>query len=200
MNPKVTLGLVIFLVVLGGYVYFFEVDPDKTDELDPDSSSVQIYGTEYGEYDIVELEIVTPQGTAHFARTNETLTQDWQMLAPTPLRPDDVDQVRVNGAATRMARLTASQVITHVANLAQYGLDPPELTVTLTISNGQKIVLYTGNETPVAGSRYIRAAEDDQTVYLVSGFAVDDLRHLIEEPPLEPTSNVAPTESWPPTF
>lgn len=184
MNPKVTLGLVILMATLAGYVYFFEIRGNKNSEADKNPT---IYGPQYNEYDIVELKIEGPQGTAHFARTDETLTQDWEMLLPVPLPPDEVDQVRVNGAATRMGRLTASRTITNVTNLTQYGLAPPGLTVTLTISNGQKIILYTGNETPVENNRYIRAAEDDKTVYLVFSFAVDDLRGLIDAPPLAPT-------------
>ena len=195
MKPKVTLALVIVLVALGGYVYLFEIRPNRNDETDSDL--IQIYGREYSEYDIVELEIEKPQDAAHFTRTNETsaqawaaqewVAQEWAMLLPTPLPPDKIDQVRVNGAATRMGHLTASRVITDVTNLAQYGLDPPELTVTLTISNGRKIMLYTGAATPVNNNRYVRLAGDDKTVYLVFSFAVDDLRRLIDEPPFAST-------------
>jgi hypothetical protein len=185
MKPKVTLALVILLAALGGYIYFFEIKGDKKGE--GVNNLTQIYGTEYGEYDITGLEIEGAQGTAHFARTDQNPTQAWEMLLPTPLSPDEVDQVRVNGAATRMGYLTASRVITDVTDLAQYGLDPPELTITLTISNGQKIVLHTGDETPLKNNRYLRLAGDHKTVYLVFSFAVDDLRRLIEEPPFAPT-------------
>jgi hypothetical protein len=58
------------------------------------------------------------------------------------------------------------------------------LTVTLTISNDQKIMLYTGNPTPVDNNRYLYKAADDRTIYLVFGFAIDDLRSLLEEPPV----------------
>ncbi len=187
MNSKVTLVLVLLLVALAGYVYASNRDGDTQAEPTKDSP-LQIYPTPYGEYDIVELEIAAPPGLAHFARTNETPTQDWQMTQPTSLAPTELDQVRVNGAATRLGGLTASQVITGVTNLAQYGLAPsPQLTVTLTISNGQKVTLYTGNQTPVAGSRYIRTAAATESVYLVPAFAVDDLLRLITEPPLAPT-------------
>ncbi|HXV98760.1 MAG TPA: DUF4340 domain-containing protein, partial [Anaerolineae bacterium] len=120
-------------------------------------------------------------------RTHETPTQDWQMTRPITLAPPELDQVRVNGAATRLGGLTASQVITNATDLTQYGLAPsPELTVTLIISNGQKVTLYAGSQTPVAGSRYLRTAEHEP-VYLVSAFAIDDLLQLITEPPLAPT-------------
>ncbi len=188
VNPRITLILVILLAALGGYIYLFEMQGDEDVSSRPD---VLLYDRAYGEYDIVELEIVGPQSKAHFARTDEAPTQDWEMLQPDSLSPDQVDQVRVNGAANRLGHLTASQVITGVANLAQYGLDPPVLIVTLTISDGQKITLHSGAETPVNDNRYLRIANGDQSIYLVFGFAADDLHRLLDEPPLKQT--VGPT-------
>ncbi len=192
MNPRVSLILAIVLAALAGYIYFFELGVD-TKEVD--DGPVQIYGPTYGEYDIVELEIARPQATAHFVRTNQTLTRDWEMLLPIPAPPDWLDQARVNGAATRMGKLTASQVITNVSNLAQYGLDPPQLTVTLTISNGQKIILYPGAETPIDNNRYLLTAVDEQSVYVISSFAIDDLRRLLDDPPLTPAPRPTITTS-----
>ncbi|MBN1992555.1 MAG: DUF4340 domain-containing protein [Anaerolineae bacterium] len=188
MNFKTTIGLIILLVALASYIYFFEIrgNDDEAGPTDP-----TIYGPEYGEYDLVALEIEGPQGTAHFARTDETLTQEWEMLAPTPVPAEAIDQVRVNGAVTRLGYLKPSRVITHVTNLAQYGLNPPQLTVTLIISNGQKIILYTGHETPVKDNRYLRLAGDEQTVYLVFSFAINELHRLLNELPLALTP-VAP--------
>ena len=109
------------------------------------------------------------------------------MLLPTPAPPDRVDQVRVNGAATRLGSLTASQVITGVGDLDQYGLNPPVLTATLTISNGQQLVLYAGQAAPVGDQRYIRRAGDEHTVYLVYDFAVNELHRFVAMPPFAPT-------------
>lgn len=191
MNPKVTLVLVLVLAALAGYVYTSNREDNAATE-PAEGNPLQIHPTPYGEYDIVELEIAAPQGLAHFARTHETPTQDWQMTRPIALAPPELDQVRVNGAATRLGNLTASQVITAATGLTQYGLAPsPQLTVTLTISNGQKVTLYAGSQTPVAGSRYLRTAEGEP-VYLVSAFAIDDLLQLITVPPLAPTPLPAP--------
>lgn len=184
MNGKVSLSLVVILVFLSSYVYFFELH--KND--DTDHNLIEIYGANYGEYDIVGLEIVgIKKGTAHFTRTNETFTRDWKMLRPHLLAPDELDQARVNGVATRLGRLTASQVITGVADLAQYGLSSPQLTITLTISNGQRIMLYAGDNTPVQANRYVQAATKNQTVYLVPGFAIDSLLALVDDSPFAPT-------------
>jgi hypothetical protein len=182
MSPKVTVGLVVVLAALGSYVYFYELQED-----DEANESLSIYGSLYDEYDIVELEIVNSQRMVHFVRTNGSLTRDWAMVQPSPLPAVKVDQARVNGAATRLGRLTASQIITNVTNLALYGLASPELTVTLTISNGQKVRLYTGHKTPVNDNRYLRLAPEDQSVYLVFSFAVDDLHNLIDILPRAPT-------------
>ena len=185
MSGRTTLFLAALAIILGGYVYFFELPaPDESETDDP---VVQIYDAPYSEYDIVALDIKTARRQAQFVRTHETLTQDWQMLSPDPLAPNQLDQARVNGAVVRLGRLTAEQVITNALNLAEYGLAPAALTVTLTLSNGQKILFRTGHQTPVSNNRYLQAESDSQAVYIVYGLAVDELYRLIESPPLRPT-------------
>jgi len=184
MNGKTTLGLVFILAALGGYVYIFEIGNDFRQT---DDGLTEIFGNNYGEYDVVELEISNSHHTAHFVRTNTSFTRDWAMAQPTALPAHALDQVQVNGTATRLGQLTASQVIANVTDWGQYGLASPELTVTLTISNGQKLVLFTGNPTPVDDNRYIRTSTDHHSVYLVFGFTVDALRNLLNELPLAPT-------------
>lgn len=186
MKPRVTLLVVALLLVLAAYVYFFELEGNRPE--DEAGTGVLLYSTPYREYDVVELEITGPQNMARFVRTDEALDLPWQMVTPQTIPPEELDQVRVNGAAVRLAKLSASQVITGVTDLAQYGLQPPELTTTLTISNGQKLVFYAGAPAPVGGSRYVRTPEDEQAVYLVFGFAMDDLFRMVAEPPLMPTA------------
>ncbi len=187
MNGKVTLGLIVILTALSGYVYFFEQPPDEDQAVDSSSKINTIYNQTYGEYDIVELQINNSQQAAHFVRIDETFTRDWRMVQPDLLQPEAIDQVWVNGAATRLARLTPHQVITNVTNLTEYGLTSPILTVTLTISDGQKITLYAGDKTPVDDNRYVRLASDDRTVFLAFSFAIDDLVALLNKPSLVPT-------------
>ena len=182
MSGRLTLGLVGVLIVLGGYVYFFELS--GADRQPASQTALMLYPTTYGEYDIVELKIATKEQRVHFVRTDTTFTQDWQMVAPHPLAPAELDQVRVNGAAVRLGHLTAGQVITDTTNLAQYGLAPPALTVTLTISNGQTITLLTGAQTPVNNQRYVQTEAGPRSVYLVPSLAVDALHDLLAVPPL----------------
>jgi hypothetical protein len=181
MNPRITSILVILLVVGGSYIYFFEW---QSVPAEIGGEAALLYPRAYGEYDVVGLEVMGPHRSAHFARAAETTTQDWAMLRPEPWPPDRIDQVRVNGAAYRLGRLTASQAITGVTDLAQYGLGPAILTVTLTISNGQTITLFAGAETPVNHNRYLQRAAEDQMVYLVNGLAIDELQRLLDDPPL----------------
>lgn len=186
MNPRLTLILVVILVLIGGYLYLFEFRADRKNS-PTETDGIEIYGTTYGEYDIVELDLLGPEAAARFARTNDTPTRDWEMLQPTHLTPEALDQVRVNGAAVRMAGLTASQVITDVTALGQYGLDKPALTVTLTLSNGQSITLYGGKPTPVDGNRYLQVATENRSVYVIPSLAIDELRRLLDQPPQAPT-------------
>lgn len=183
MNHRLTWGLVIALIGLTTYVYLFERRGNST----PASEQIKFYDATYGEFDLVELKINSSCCTAHFVRTDDTPVQPWAMIQPAALSSEAIDQVLVNGAAVRLAQLTADQVITGVVDLAQYGLDPPELTVTLTISSGQILTLYTGQETPVANKRYVRPAGSDRSVYLVFDLAVEALLGLLASPPLAPT-------------
>lgn len=176
-----TLILVGMLALLGGYVYFFALEDEAA--APPPGGPIPLYEVEYGEYDLVELEAVSASGRVHVARTHDTPLQEWRMLAPILLAPAELDQVRVNGAASRMLWLQAGQVITNVADLGQYGLASPTLTVTLTISDGSKIILYAGDAAPVGGQRYLQVGEDRQTVYLIFAFAIDDLLSMIGAPP-----------------
>ncbi len=184
MNSRSTLILLAVFFLLGGYLYFFQWPEQAHDA--PDNGQLPLYGISYGEYDLVALEIDGPPGTAHFARTNETFTRDWEMLQPFILAANEVDQVRVNGAATRLAHLTAGQAITSPTNLTQYGLDNPQLTVTLTISNGNSIILYAGQQTPVNNQRYL-LLNNDPTIYLIPTLAIDNLEALFVDPPVRPT-------------
>jgi hypothetical protein len=170
------------LLLLSGYIYFFEgLGSDES------PNPRHIYDRFYGEYDLVGLEITRPPDQVYFTRTRSNLTQDWQMISPQALPPEALDQARVNGAATRLGGLVAEQIITDTLDLGQFGLAPPSLTVTLTISNGDKIVLQTGQQTPVRGNRYLKMAGPAQPIYVVYGLAVDDLHRLIETLPLRPT-------------
>jgi hypothetical protein len=181
MNPKVTAIMVILLLAGGSYLYFFEL---QTDPEETSGGAVPIHEREYGEYDLVGLEVVGSHSSAYFARAAEASTQGWAMLWPEAWPPDQIDQVRVNGSAYRLGRLTASQIITGVTDLAQYGLAPARLTVTLTISNGEEITFFAGAQTAVNDNRYLQRTADDQTVYLVYGLAVDELQRLLDDPPL----------------
>ncbi|MEM7348971.1 MAG: DUF4340 domain-containing protein, partial [Chloroflexota bacterium] len=185
MNNRVTIGLLLILVILGLYLYFFELNEPNQDLFDENAILIPGFGS-YDEFDIVGLEIDGPQGSVQFARTSDTLSQPWEMLQPEALPSDAVDQVRVNGTAVRLGRLTANQVISST-DLVQYGLSPPELTVTLTISNGDKVVFYTGNQTPVNYSYYMQPETDSESIYVVFSVAVTELHRLLAEIPLVPT-------------
>ena len=185
MSGKTTLGLVGLFLILSGYVYFFELSGLDAGEAAGDN--LPIFDAIYGEYDIRELQIVTAHGSAHFLRTDNSLTQDWQMVAPIVLAPVDLDQARINGAATRLGRLTAGQVISDSSDLTPYGLSPPHLTATLTISNGQQVTLLTGDQTPLNSGRYVRTRSTPSAIFVVPDLAVEALHELLTTPPVRPT-------------
>ncbi len=182
MNRRLTLGLLGIFILLGGYIYFFiDIEFDSNEDAD------SIWGEIYAPYDVVELEITTSQGYTHFVRTGDTPERDWQLITPTKITPDELDQVQVNGAATRLAILTIDQTLTDVSDLSPYGLLEPTITATLTLTNGQKLTLIGGADAPVNNQRYAQLPGDEQTVYVIFDFALDALQLIAASPPLAPT-------------
>lgn len=186
MNPRLTAGMVLLLLVLGGYAYYLSRQPATEDEPTAADEPVPLHETEYHEYDIVAWEIVGPQSAAQFVRTDLEPTRDWAMTFPIAIPPEQLDQVRVNGAAVRLASLTAHQAIDNVSDLTQYGLNPPLVTATLTISSGETVTVLGGLPTPVGFQSYVRLPADESTVYVVPGVAIDELRRMLDAPPVDP--------------
>ncbi|MCD8100666.1 MAG: DUF4340 domain-containing protein [Oscillospiraceae bacterium] len=76
-----------------------------------------------------------------------------------------VDASYPNAIVKRLASLTATRTIESPSDLAQYGLDEPELTVSYT-ADGESRTVSIGSENAIGGSRYI-ALDGDANVYLV---------------------------------
>ena len=80
-----------------------------------------------------------------------------------PLNQDSVDSA-VNNAI----QLTADQKITDVEDLSEYDIDSPQNEIKITTEDGTETVLQVGMENSSTSQYYVKKADDDKTVYLVS--------------------------------
>ncbi len=157
-----TLGLVVVLAGLGGYIYFVEnrqpaANPDaKAKAFDVDADQIE------------ELQIAVVDGDTS---TLKKIDNRWQLVDPVQA---DADSSEVNNMASSLAALDVQRVVDDApADLDQYGLGTPHLEVAFRIK-GQTTFsrLQIGEKTPTGGDVYAKRP-DEPRVFLVSSF-IDD--------------------------
>ena len=125
---------------------------------------------------ISQLDIKTITGTA-------TLKLDagaWKQTAPKPL---DLDSTVVSSTVDQLRTLTGSTYISpdKATDLKTFGLDNPSMTVTMTVSSGNKTLQF-GALNPASKNYYVKLAGDGR-VWTVSSSVVDSLSGLQTAPP-----------------
>lgn len=156
----------------------FELRPAEEVVSTPSVSPSQIF--DVADKEIVAVEVRSPDGRVAFRRS-AALQGDWEMTFP---QPAAVDQVVVNGNASRLGRLRATRVLTGLTDLAEVGLEAPRLAVTLTLTNSRQLQLWVGDVNPTSTASYARRGDEDTIVFLVDQFVVEELQRLITQAPV----------------
>lgn len=97
-----------------------------------------------------------------------------------------VDQTLAVGTMSNLASLAATNSFT-TENLADFGLDSPDYTLTLMDSEGQTYTVQIGNQSPTSPRYYALVNDDTQTVYILPKDIVDNLVRQINQPPYLPS-------------
>lgn len=94
----------------------------------------------------------------------------------------------------RMAHIPVKEELGEAKEWEQYGLDQPKAKLTLFLTDGSRIILYLGDQTPLEDSWYLRR-EDEEILYLVDsvtarmlGYSLDDFREIDVLPVISPES------------
>ena len=193
MSFRLTAITLAALVVLAGVVWFTEFkDKGSATATPADKQRPEILKLD--DKDTVQIEVVKADQKVQ-AQKNEQ--GDWT-LQPSGLPGD---RVRISSVLFRLTSLQANRLVDEApADLAQYGLDNPPLTATVTQADGTSYSLQTGAKAPseTAGT-YVKRA-DQPAVYLIANQLVTDLDRLVTEPPIQqPTPTPAPIPSPSPT-
>ncbi len=181
MNFRNTLILFIIAVAVVVGVYLTEGRRDTAQDADKTSSgaqSVQVLDLKVA--DVTRLRVTDKDGkTVEAAREGS----DWKLVAPSQAPGDTA---RLDGVVRQVVETRATRKLeTKDANLADFGLDKPTATISLTTGAGEKTIKV-GDQTPDKSAYYIQRA-DDGSVYTISTFAVSGAMGLAANPPLQPT-------------
>ncbi len=181
MNFRVSFILLVLLAVVGGYVLFFELQREpKVEPQPPFFYNVQ-------EQDITGVS-VTYQGQrlAFAQKDNQWVFED----SGAPVDPNRWSGIPLLLSGPR----AASVLLPQLSNAAEYGLDPPETTIAITISGGQEIDVLLGFKTPDGLSNYAQVV-GFQSLLLVSASWGDVMNRLVTEPPVvTPAATPGPTQ------
>ena len=155
-----TLILVVVLAGLGAYIYFVD---SKRPAAGADSSSTKekVFTVEADK--INELRI-SYQGESSLLKKAES---GWTMLEPAQIEADPPEAI---GVATALTNIEIVRVVDeNAADLEQFGLANPSITVAFKADGGASGTLKLGNKNATQGEIYA-ARNDEKRVFLISSF------------------------------
>ncbi len=182
MSRRTTLILVAIFLLLGGYVYFFEIrGGEKRSEASGGEPLVGVAAEE-----ITGLEVDDGQSPVRLERDEEG---NWRLTAP---EEKEADQPRVKRIVESLATSRATRTLGPVDDWDTFGLAQPALTVTLTLQDGTTKQLFVGDRSPNKAAFYVRRPGEDKVHLMPTGVG-NDLKEMVEKPPFPPTPTPTPT-------
>jgi hypothetical protein len=153
------LFLIAIAAVLGGYVWFVEMqrDPNAADA----PPTVKLFTVEPAQ--IQEIRLTNSTGEQSTLRRTGT---GWS-IAEVP--GADVDEAEVTNIATALSTLEASRVVDEQPpSLAEFGLDKPRIQASFTDGAGTQHALLIGSKTPTGGDLYAKLADSPRVLLIGS--------------------------------
>ena len=162
MKLKNTLIMGALVIVLGAAVYFLEIrGAEERIEAERTADRLLRFETE----DVTGLTLTTGEATIVLTHSDDA----WRVTAPYELAANDS---AVDTVVNRMHSADSERLVEEQAeDLSRFGLDTPEVTATLQLSDGTTLTLALGADTPVGFNVYARP--NDGAVFLAAGSLKD---------------------------
>jgi len=162
------LGRLIVLAVvvlgLGAYIYFVERHKPTTDELKQRQDKIFPL---LDQAKVQRIVVTNPKGRFELKKESEV----WQLVAPLA---DEANSGSVTSLLSTLAGLKAERTLgKDDVKLADFGLETPEMSVSLTDDKGVESTLSLGAEMPLGNNRAALAGGGD--VVVVSKYVATDL-------------------------
>jgi hypothetical protein len=176
MRLRSTGILLVVFALLAGYVYFFEIKKPLRQAPVDKSTWVLTLALD----DVQQLTVANLGRSAAFVKSDGV----WHIGAS---NGEEADSTRLESVLLSLVDLQATRALTQsLESLATYGLESPAMTVALGLINGGQETLLFGDRNP-GGTQYYVLHKGSDPVFLVYAALADDLRGLVDNPPLKPT-------------
>src|SRR6185295_11896156 len=169
MRFRSTIILVLLLLGLGAYVYWVEY-PKAQEEAKKKTL------VEFKADDATGVSLVYADREITLSKVGD----DWRLTKPLDSL---ADTTTVKNLINAIAECEVKKELTETsADLSQYGLDKPLVTVTVKLKDKELPAILVGKNTPIGASTYVQRADDKKVVLTNSAFhagmdkKVNDLR------------------------
>jgi hypothetical protein len=164
MKARNLIILTVIVLVVGAYILFYERHQPTSDERNERAD--KLFPTLERD-DVESIEIRNSHGEFQLVRSGD----DWRLTTPIDFPADTPTVNSLLGSLLGLRqerRLAADEV-----DPAAYGLDEPQMHVTLGTADDERLSLEVGEETPLGSNRAVRISSDDAVIICAGWFATD---------------------------
>jgi len=192
MNFRVTLGLVVVAVLLGGLVFGldkFNIGPSSG----ADATATSVAGQNLQVFQFDDTKVTAVELHQGDKAVRLLKGGDAWSVADTG---DVANRTSINSLMVRMSTLKATRRVDNPGELKGYGLDPFKDSLVAELDDGSRMELQTGDKTPVQSGTYAKRA-DQPDVLVIADQLVSDLERLLTDPKEPPTPTPRPATPVP---
>jgi len=195
MNPRVSAVLFAIALVLGAFIFFYELREDGGPSA-TDPAVRRIFSEAPVDPDQVEsISLTTEDGTPARVERREGR---WWLVEPVAAA---ADQGKLDGIAKTLVSLASEGVIEEPQEDSVYGLEDATRVLRFR-AGGREYGLRVGIKTPIGPNSYVASISSDQ-VFIVSTWKIKSLAHSLLDLrdrrvlPFDPSAVVRLTLRWP---
>ncbi len=170
---KGTFILLIVCLAFGSYIYFYEIRGSAEREKAKQAEN-QVWQLE--DKNIQQIEFAA-SGQQRIAAVRKS-EKEWTLMAPRQLDADSDELNRIASSATNIRR--ENVIEQNAADLAKFGLDPPQSSLKLKTKDGKEYAIDFGNTNPTGSSAYA-VIQSKRDVFLVSSSAADTFKKKLDD-------------------
>jgi hypothetical protein len=171
--------LAIFVIAIGGAVLFQRSQDDEALPPAPTAASDSVF-SDFSSAMVAILRIEDTQGQRIVIARDEAGL--WEITQP---EGGETDLGRAESAVTQLLSLRTMSSLEAGPDLAIYGLNQPQYTLTLVLNGGERHQLKVGDEVPTRNGYYVQL--NNNPPQAVNKFSLDPVTAMLQDPPFLPT-------------
>ena len=170
----------VFVVLLAVAIYLQRTNSEAESQSNSPTSTPQPKLFDIDVSQVKGLVLSDDQGRSVEITLNDAGT--WTVIQPV----GETDPTRASTLVEEAAGLQAISILPVTSSLGEYGLTLPAYTLILKTQDGSQLRALIGSAT-LTGSGYYVQVDNDQSLYVVAKYTLDNITQNLDNPPLIPT-------------